>query len=72
MDIIFTKHANERLREPRQKRVRKQEVIERARNIPGKFFKPAKMRFMTKFGSFSLVIHDNGNIRTIVTIVGQK
>lgn len=73
MRIIITEHARKRLRDLRQEKITASDIINAAREIPGKIPTATRFRgFFAKSGRvFDIVAKDIAEGRLVITVIGK-
>lgn len=73
MRVIITEHARKRLRDLRQERITAADIINAAREIPGKIPTATRFRgFFSKSGRvFDIVAKDISEGRLVITVIGK-
>ena len=73
MRVIITEHAKKRLKDLRQERITTRDIINAAKEIPGRIPTATRFRgFFAKSGRmFDLVIKDTSTGRLVITIIGK-
>ncbi len=73
MRIIITEHARKRLKDLRQEKITASDIINAAREIPGKIPTATRFRgFFAKSGRvFDIVAKDISEGRLVITVIGK-
>ncbi|HWI54474.1 MAG TPA: hypothetical protein VNT57_02170 [Desulfobacteria bacterium] len=73
MRIIITEHARKRLRDLRQEKITASDIINAAREVPGRIPTATRFRgFFAKSGRvFDIVAKDISEGRLVITVIGK-
>ncbi len=73
MRVIITEHARKRLRNLRQEKITGADIVNAAREIPGKILTATRFRgFFAKSGRvFDIVAKDIPGGRLVITVIGK-
>lgn len=73
MKVIFSKHAQKRLKDKRQKGIKYSDIAINARKLKANLKSPIKLKAKTKDGKiFNYVAKDINRGRLIITIIGNR
>jgi hypothetical protein len=72
--ILFTDHAELRLKQNRQNGIVKSIIIKKLKSIPGKIVIATRFKIMHRNMMYDVVVHDRAkdNARCVITIIGYN